>query len=81
MLEAWFSALLLVVESSNVIGLRMMKLSSGDADAGAEVGLMVREKFAAALEAQTALWTGGTANAVIERYREHVAANAKRLTA
>jgi hypothetical protein len=73
--------MLLVVESNTVIGLRLLKLASGGGDACAEARLMVGEKFAAALEAQTAIWTGGTATAVIERYRERVAENAKRLTA
>jgi hypothetical protein len=81
MLEAWFSTLLLVVESHNVIALRMLKFASGDADARAEAAMMVDEKFAAALEAHATLWTGGTAAAVVERYRERVSENAKRLMA
>ncbi|MFA5899912.1 MAG: hypothetical protein WC829_12465 [Hyphomicrobium sp.] len=81
MLEAWFATMMLIVESGDVMRLRMLKLSGGGGDAYAEAGLMVREKYDAALEAQTALWTGGSASSVVQRYREHVAANAKRLTA
>lgn len=36
MLESWFSTLFLIVESGNVIGLRLMKLSGGGEDAGAD---------------------------------------------
>ena len=81
MLEAWLSAVMLTVESSNVVCLRLMKIAGGGGDAYAEASLMFREKLAAAAEAQTALWSGSTTTSVIERYREHVAANAKRLTA
>jgi 2-iminoacetate synthase ThiH len=38
------------------------------------------EKVNAMFEAGASLMTGGTANSVVERYREHVAANAKRLS-
>jgi hypothetical protein len=79
MLDAWMSALMLVVESNNVIGLRLAKFASGGSDAYDEASLMVQEKVAAAFEAQAAMWSGGTTSTVIARYREHVAANAKRL--
>jgi hypothetical protein len=70
---------LLAVESSNVVGLRMMKLTSGGRDARDEAQLMLNEKIAAIFEASASLMTGGTAGSVIERYRQHVAANARRL--
>ena len=79
MLDAWMSALMLAIESNNVVGLRLLKLAGGGSDAYAEGSLMVREKIAAAFEAQAAILSGGTTNTVIERYREHVAANVKRL--
>jgi len=81
MFEAWMSTLMLFVESNNVVGLRLAKIAGGGSDAYAEASLMVREKMAAAFEAQAAMWSGGTTSSVIDRYREHVAANAKRLTA
>jgi hypothetical protein len=46
-----------------------------------EAHLMVSEKIDAAYEAGTALISGGSTFGVIERYREHVAANAGRLAA
>jgi hypothetical protein len=81
MFEAWLSVAMLAVESNNVIGLRLMRLAAGGSDAYFEAALMVQEKVAAALEAQTSFLTGGTAASVVERYREHVAANVRRLTA
>ena len=81
MFETWMSTLMLFVESNNVVGLRLAKIAGGGSDAYAEASLMVREKMAAAFEAQAAMWSGGTTSSVIDRYREHVAANAKRLTA
>lgn len=40
---------------------------------------MVTEKIDAAVEAGMGLMSGSSADSVIDRYREHVAANAKRL--
>ncbi|WP_409566840.1 hypothetical protein [Methylobacterium sp. E-046] len=42
---------------------------------------MVAEKMHAAGEAMTTLMLGGSPETVITRYREHVAFNAKRLSA
>ena len=42
---------------------------------------MVSEKISAFVEASGTLMKGGSADVVIARYREHVAANTKRLTA
>ena len=67
--------LMLAVESSGVIALRMMKLMLGDSVALHEAHLMVSEKVDAALEA-----TGASGEDVIRRYRQHVAANVVRLT-
>ena len=80
MLESWMSVLMLAVESNNVVRLRLLKLAGGGSEALAEASLMVPEKIAAAFEAQEAMWNGCSTSSVIERYREHVAANAKRLT-
>ena len=81
MFETWMSALMLAVESNNVVRLRVLKIANGGSDAYAEATLMIQEKIAAAFEAQEATWRGGSASSLIERYREHVAANATRLTA
>ena len=75
----FYSTMMLAVESSNVVGLRMMKLTSGGRDARDEAQLMLNEKVAAMLEASASLMTGATAGSVIEQYRQHVAANARRL--
>ena len=42
---------------------------------------MVSEKIAAAFEAAASLLAGATPAAIVQRYREHVAANARRLSA
>jgi hypothetical protein len=42
---------------------------------------MVSEKVSAFIEASGTLMTGGSCDAVVARYREHVAANTQRLTA
>lgn len=76
----WYSATMLAIESSGVIGLRLMKLAGGGTDAQDEAGLMVREKVDAALEAGASLIGGASPGAVVERYREHVAANSLRLS-
>jgi hypothetical protein len=81
MLNAWMSAMMLAVESANVIGLRLTKIASGGIDAQVETSLMVHEKLSAAFEAQASLCRGGTASSIIERYRELVAENARRLEA
>ena len=79
MFSAWHSSMMLAFEAGEVVTLRMMKVASGDGDAQAEARLMVTEKMGAGIEALTSLMGGGTPMAVIERYREHVAANAQRL--
>ncbi|MDB5574812.1 MAG: hypothetical protein JWR79_1969 [Tardiphaga sp.] len=70
---------LLALESQNVIALRTLKLFSGDSDCLSEAHLMVSEKLNAAVEASVSLMSGSSAATVVARYREHVAANAKRL--
>ena len=75
----WYSSAMLILESSNVVGLRLTKLTRGGSEAGDEANLMVAEKIAAAFEAVETLLTGGGLAIVIDRYREHVTANATRL--
>ena len=76
-----FSFLMLAFEAQKVIELRLVRIAWGGADAHAEMQSMVSEKINAAMEATGTLMIGGTPATVIARYREHVAANTKRLTA
>lgn len=76
----WFAGAMLAMEASEVIALRLQKFVSFGADAEQEANLMVNEKIAAAFEATMSMLSGATPVAIIERYREHVAANAKRLS-
>jgi hypothetical protein len=80
MFVPFYSTVSLAFESGNVIGLRMMKMMSGGSGLRDEAHLMVTEKVHAMLEAGASLMAGGTASSVVDRYREHVAANAKRLS-
>jgi hypothetical protein len=68
MLSPWFTVLSLTLESSEVIGLRVATL------------LIVNEKVGAVFETSARLITGATLVDVIERFREQVAANARRLS-
>jgi hypothetical protein len=72
---------LLGIEASRVITLRVMKIAKGGREARNEAFLMIDEKVLAALEACASLFAGHGPEAVINRYRELVAANAKRLAA
>ena len=80
MFGPFYSTVFLAFESGNVIGLRMMKMMSGSSGSHDEANLMVMEKVNAMFEAGACLMSGGTASSVVDRYREHVAANAKRLS-
>jgi hypothetical protein len=71
---------MLALESFEVIHLRLAKLAVGDNDSGHEARLMVNEKIDAMFEAGASMMAGATAATVIGRYREHVAANVKRLS-
>jgi len=76
----WYAGAMLAVEASEVVRLRCEKVSQGDEAAGQEAVLMVSEKIAAAFEAAAGLLAGATPAAIVRRYREHVAANARRLS-
>ncbi len=76
----WHGAMMLAIESSEVIGSRLQRLAAGGSEAQAEAHLMISEKVDAVFEATATLMTGGTPATVIDRYREHVAANAARLS-
>jgi len=73
------SLMLLAIEANGVIALRMMKLMRGGRSARREAGLMVSEKIHAAFEATASLMAGASGDEIVNRYRRHVAANAKRL--
>lgn len=73
-------ATLLAIESQQVIGLRMVKLSIGGAAAQAEAQRMVSEKVSAASEAAMLMATGGSTRRVVAGYRRKVRANARRLS-
>jgi hypothetical protein len=77
----WSTALLLAPESSEVIGLRVAKLAGGGVDAQHEAHLIVSEKVDAVFEVSARLMSGATVINVISRFREQVAANARRLSA
>jgi len=79
MFFSFYSTMMLGLESGNVIGLRMLKLSCGDSDALNEMHLMMGEKVNAMVETSANLLAGGSADSVVDQYRQHVAANAKRL--
>ncbi len=74
-----YSTMMLGLESAAVIGLRMLKVTQGGSDAVDEMHLMVSEKLDAARESGASLMAGASAEMVIDRYRQHVAANALRL--
>jgi hypothetical protein len=76
----WLAASMLAFESCEVMRLRLEKLAIGDLAADDEARLMVSEKVDAMFEAGASLMAGASPAVVIGRYREHVAANAKRLS-
>jgi hypothetical protein len=79
MFNPWFSVMMLAIEASEVAALRMLKIRLGGAEAWDEIQLMVSEKISAGLETVNSMMTGSNPLATVERYREHVAANASRL--
>ncbi|MBB2961791.1 hypothetical protein [Methylobacterium sp. R2-1] len=75
-----FAVAMLAFEAQRVVELRLVKMSWGGAAAQAEASQMVSEKISALIEATGSLMLGGSLDAVVARYREHVAENTKRLT-
>lgn len=75
----WYPALMLAVESSNVIDIRLRNIATGKVNAQDETRLMVSEKVDAAFETGSMLLQGRKPAEVIDFYRMHVAANATRL--
>ena len=70
----------LALEAQHVIFLRTLKIAAGGTAAQAEIGRMVTEKVAAAVEAGTSLAMGGSQRKVLRRYRTRVRANGRRLS-
>ena len=77
----WLATAMLACESLQVIQLRLAKIAIGGDAADQEACLMVSEKVEAMFEAGENLMAGATPASVVDRYREHVAANARRLSA
>ena len=80
MFEQWITVLLLGLESSEVVGLRVAKLARGGVHAQREADLLVNEKIIAVFDVGIRVLCGATSGQVIHRFRELVAANAKRLS-
>jgi hypothetical protein len=76
----WYPALMLAVECSNVVDMRLRRIATGRVDPSAETRLMVSEKIDAAIEAGSMMFSGGSATDVIAFYRKQVAANVRRLS-
>jgi hypothetical protein len=77
----WYASAMLAVEASEVVRLRLEKFAHGGADCESEAALMVTEKIVAVIEACASWLAGATAGGIIDRYRERVAANVRRLSA
>jgi hypothetical protein len=73
------SLMMLAIEANGVVAQRMMKLIRGGRRARREGKLMVSEKIDAAFEATARLMAGASGDEIVHRYRQRVAANAKRL--
>ena len=76
----WLAGAMLAYESCEVIRIRLTMFATGGDDAGHEAHLMVAEKIDAMFEAGASMMAGASAATVIGRYREHVAANTRRLS-
>ena len=75
-----FAVAALALDAQKVMELRLVKLAWGGYEAHAEAHHMIVEKFSAAAEVTTTLMMGGSIETVVNRYREHVAANRTRLS-
>ncbi len=78
---------MLGLESSSVIGLRMLKVAAGGPAAQAETERMVSEKIASSLSLGASAFSGGlgldparAAAHTVAHYRRKVRANQRRLT-
>jgi len=78
---AFFPLIRLAMEANEVIGLRLLAIASGRTDALTEIHLMITEKLHAGAEAAISLMSGQSGASVVEKYRELVASNQRRLSA
>jgi hypothetical protein len=76
MFRSW---MMLGFEANHVVGLRVTRMMLGGRRARREARLMVTEKVEAALEVNTRMMAGASADEIIRMYRRRVAANARRL--
>ena len=76
----WHSMAMLALESSEVVRLRLARLAVGGESGVREAQLMFAEKVDAGFEAGANIYAGNTPQSVVERYRQHVANNARRLS-
>lgn len=74
------SWMMLAMEANHVVALRMLKLMAGDERARREAELMISEKIYEAFRAGASLMVGASGHDIVRRYRQRVAANAKRLS-
>jgi hypothetical protein len=81
MISSWiglaFDMALLALESQRVVGLRIARIAGRVAQT--ELARMLTEKPTALAEAAAAVITGGSASAIVRRYRTHVKTNQRRL--
>ena len=75
----WYGAILLAIESQEVIFLRMLKLASGGPQAQAEAARMITEKATAGTAAGVRLFAGVSPDRITADYRRKVKTNARRL--
>ncbi len=76
-----FETTMLVVESQQVIALRLMRLAAGGPGAVHESQRMVVEKAVAAVESGARLAVGQDPGVILRSYRRKVQANRRRLSA
>ena len=84
MISLWvksvFGAARLCQEMHEVVGLRLIKLSRGDAAARREAQRMLTEKATACAEAGFSVASGASIEKVARRYRSYIRANRRRLS-
>jgi hypothetical protein len=82
MLEAWLRLALdtavLGLEAQSVVSMRLTQIATGQSTP-AEAQLMMSEKLLAFIDAATTVAAGGSAQLVVDSYRQRVQANAERL--
>lgn len=81
MFNPFHSTMMLAYEAQKVIEMRLVRIAWGGQEGMDEVTSMVTEKVHAGIEAAGTLMMGGSPESVIERYRELVADNTRRLSA